>query len=246
MTETRQARQPRHAALPAGDRRRYRSWSAPSTARRRRCNWAAANWCRRWRPASKAWPSASATSSCSKPEQAFGPHNPELVQRLRAQRTAGRRRTIEARSAMIEFSAPGRRHIHRPGARTGCRFGADRLQSSAGRQGRCVSKSRSWGYSDGHPARQSARLLRRRRTRHRHRREGAGTVRRADLRPPRSRAQQLRRRQPARQGRRVRRRTRPGARWRDGHLQRPRRVRRPCRPKRRGAACASSTPPARW
>jgi hypothetical protein len=49
------------------------------------------------------------------------------------------------------------------------------------------------------PARQSPRLLRRRRPRHRDRRARARAARRADLRAPRSRAQQVRRRRPARQ-----------------------------------------------
>ena len=51
---------------------------------------------------------------------------------------------------------------------------------------------------DGRPARQSARLLRRRRPRDRDRRAGARAVRRADLRAPRGRPQQVRRRRPAR------------------------------------------------
>ena len=55
-------------------------------------------------------------------------------------------------------------------------------------------------------ARQSARLLRRRRPRDRDRRAGARAIRRADLRPPRGRPQQVRRRRPEGEGRGVRRR----------------------------------------
>ncbi len=51
---------------------------------------------------------------------------------------------------------------------------------------------------DGRVARQSAGFLRRRRPRDRDRPAGAGAIRRADLRTPRSRPQQVRRRRPAR------------------------------------------------
>ena len=65
---------------------------------------------------------------------------------------------------------------------------------------------------DGRPARQPARLLRRRRPRDRDRRAGARAVRRADLRAPRGRAQQVRRRRPEGEGRGVRRGAGRGAR----------------------------------
>ena len=62
-------------------------------------------------------------------------------------------------------------------------------------------------------------------------------VRRADLRAPRGRAQQVRGRRPARQGRGVRRGTRRGAGRQHGDLQRPRRVARRCGARPRRAAC---------
>ena len=57
---------------------------------------------------------------------------------------------------------------------------------------------------DGGPARESARLLRRRRSRHRDRRGRARAFRSAGVRATRDRAQPVRRRRSARQGRRVR------------------------------------------
>ena len=70
--------------------------------------------------------------------------------------------------------------------------------------------------------------------------------RRADLRAPRDRAQQVRGRGPARQGRGVRRGARRGAGRQHRDLQRARRVARRCAPRPSARPARCSTPPARW
>ena len=89
-----------------------------------------------------------------------------------------------------------------------------------------------------HPPRQPARLLRRRRPRHRDRRARARALRTAGLRAPRDRAQPPRRRRPARQGRGLRRGPARGAARLAARVQRPRRL-------ARGAAGGRGAGPAR-
>ena len=96
-----------------------------------------------------------------------------------------------------------------------------------------------------HPARQPARLLRRRRPRHRDRRARPRALRAAGLRAPRDRAQPPRGRRPAREGRRVRRGSARGAARLAARVQRPRRLARGAARPPRSRACARSTPPAR-
>jgi 4-hydroxy-3-methylbut-2-enyl diphosphate reductase len=67
------------------------------------------------------------------PDQAFGAHNPQLVQRIGIADLPAGVAPGTARSDRIRLAR--RRQVHRHGARTRCRGGAGRFQPSAGRQG---------------------------------------------------------------------------------------------------------------
>ena len=151
--------------------------------------------------------------------EASAMHNERLVERIAR---SGLPADMELKNSVVEFS----------GAPNGVAFLAScanstthalRLQPSDGGQPDPLrSKNHRDHVTAGNPSPPAPRFLCRRRTRHRHRRAGAGVVRRPDLRPPRGRSTKVRLRRPARQGRHFSSRNWPKCRTAHGHLQRPR------------------------